>query len=113
MSERGVIAIKFGGEMRRLRVELGAAPEIEERTGKSIMQLAADLSATRAKVKEIHAVFKSILDANGEKFTDEEVFSAMGDLGYESSMVAALKLLTAFFVAPKEGASAKKSQAKS
>lgn len=111
-TERGIVSVTFAGEVRRLRCELGAAPEVEEATGKSLMELAAALTASRARVNDVAAVFQAVLAVNGVDMDRTAVLTAMGEIGFEASMVGALKIISAFFVKPDGDADTKKLKAR-
>ena len=95
---KGEIKGKLGDKERTFRLTFESIVNIEERTGKSIMVVAQELSSNKFSFKTILIVLHEALQGAGGKF----VLSAVGDMvmttGLVGSAVVCANVLGTIFV---------------
>lgn len=67
----------FGGVKRELRIELALAPKFEEVTGRGYLELTQALVERKAKIIEVAEVLRVAFEANGSRYTSEEILELM------------------------------------
>ena len=95
---KGEIKGEFGGKERTFRLTFDGIVNIENRTGKSIMDITNSLGANNYSMKDIVIVMHEALQGAGGKF----VLSAVGDMvmttGLVGSAVICANVLGTIFV---------------
>ena len=80
---KGEIKGEFGGKERTFRLTFDGIVNIENRTGKSIMDITNSLGASNYSMKDIVIVMHEALQGAGGKF----VQSAVGDMLMQTGMI--------------------------
>lgn len=111
--EKGLVKVNFAGAERLLRVELGLAVEIENRTGKSVVELVQAAFSQTLRVRDMIVIYQAAMAANGVELSEADTIAAIQKLGFVKSLLHAGLILNALFAEPGEGsASAKKPKSK-
>ena len=95
----GRATFQFGGVKRTLDIPLGLAIEIEDATGTAIAQMMAQGAGLR--FGHACAIIGKTLEYHDIPVTDAQVLEWAEASGYEETVIAAAKILAAFFDKPK------------
>ncbi len=82
---RGEVKASLGGEERTFRLSFESIVNIEEKTGKSIVQLTQDMSVAKYSFKDLITILHEGLLGTGKKYVKE----AVGDMIMKSGIIKA------------------------
>lgn len=97
---RPTVKVTFGGVPRELRIPIGVAVAIEEKTGLGTIALARDLYEQRGKFSHAVAVIAAALEENGINLTQAELMEAAGRDGLVETNTTACRVMNALFAKP-------------
>ena len=94
---RGEVKGNLGGEERTFRLSFESIVNIEEKTGKSIVELTQDMSVAKYSFKDLLTILHEGLLGTGKKFIKESVGDMIMQSGIiKSSETAGIVLASAF-----------------
>ena len=94
---RGEVKGNLGGEERTFRLSFESIVNIEEKTGKSIVELTQDMSVAKYSFKDLLTILHEGLLGTGKKFVKESVGDMIMQSGIiKSSETAGIVLASAF-----------------
>ena len=94
---KGEVKGNLGGEERTFRLSFESIVNIEEKTGKSIVELTQDMSVAKYSFKDLLIILHEGLLGTGKKFVKESVGDMIMQSGIiKSSETAGIVLASAF-----------------
>ena len=94
---KGEVKGNLGGEERTFRLSFESIVNIEEKTGKSIVELTQDMSVAKYSFKDLLTILHEGLLGTGKKFIKESVGDMIMQSGIiKSSETAGIVLASAF-----------------
>jgi len=92
---RNELEIELAGEKYTARLSIDGIVRIEEKLGRSIIELAQRLSETRMTTSELIAVLYQGLKGGGNNITEKEVMQLVSTTGLVSAMAVAGEVVVA------------------